>query len=276
MKFIPSVAFPESVKAGALWFLFDGSRLLVRLDDRDVSVPKQTDLKASAFKPERSLYLGTLDGTDCFAAALPTAMPCLQGWQSMNLRELIVLMSPGMLKTALVAVQVVAWDRNFRFCGRCGHPTQDHPLERMKVCSECGLTQYPRLTPAVMVAVIRDEREILLANGDRFPPGFFSVLAGFVEPGETLEDCVIREVKEEVGLTVGGLRYFGSQPWPFPDSLMVAFTAVWEAGAICVDGREIRQADWFTADCLPRRPDATISIAGRLIDWFQQAQATKG
>ncbi|MBA7702443.1 NADH pyrophosphatase [subsurface metagenome] len=109
--------------------------------------------------------------------------------------------------------------------------------------------------------------QLLLARARHFPPGLHSVIAGFVEPGETLEGAVRREVQEEVGLTIKDIRYFGSQPWPFPDSLMIGFIATYESGEICLDDPEIEDAGWFTADNLPSIPDK-ISIARKLIDWF--------
>ena len=140
--------------------------------------------------------------------------------------------------------------------------------ERAKICLKCGLINYPRISPAIIVAVVK-KNQILLARSERFPTGFYSVLAGFVEPGETFEDCVKREVKEEVGLDVKNIRYFGSQPWPFPDSLMVGFTADYDGGKILIDKTEIKDAGWFTAHDLPQIP-GKISIARRLIDWFVQ------
>ena len=128
------------------------------------------------------------------------------------------------------------------------------------------MLHYPRLSPAIIVAVINDNR-ILLAHADRFASGLYSVLAGFVEPGEAFEECVKREVKEEVGIMVKNIRYFGSQPWPFPNSLMVGFTADYDSGKISIDGIEIKDAGWFKANDLPRIP-GKISIARRLIDWF--------
>jgi NAD+ diphosphatase len=143
---------------------------------------------------------------------------------------------------------------------------EDKTDERAKTCPACGLNSYPRLSPAVIVAVVKDDK-LLLATSPRFRSSFWSVLAGFVEPGETLEDCVVREVEEEVGITVRNVRYFGSQPWPFPDSLMLGFTAEYAKGEIKTDGMEIVEADWFGADNLPNVPPS-VSIARRLIDWF--------
>ena len=131
-------------------------------------------------------------------------------------------------------------------------------------CDQCGLSAYPRISPAVMVLVKRG-RELLLARSPHFKPGVFSALAGFVEAGETLEDCAAREVKEEVGIDIGHLQYFSSQSWPFPNSLMVAFFAEYAGGEITPDPTEIEAADWFDIDELPRLPD-TVSIARRLIE----------
>jgi NAD+ diphosphatase len=137
-------------------------------------------------------------------------------------------------------------------------------------CPACGLSSYPRLAPAIIIAVVRrtdNGPRLLLARNHRFPPGRYSVVAGFVEPGESLEECAEREVLEEVGIRIANLRYFGSQPWPFPHSLMVAFTAEYAGGAITLDGSEIADAGWFAADALPQLPPR-MSIARRLIDWF--------
>jgi NAD+ diphosphatase len=133
-------------------------------------------------------------------------------------------------------------------------------------CTACGQLSYPRISPAVIVAILRDEK-ILLARANRFPSGFYSVLAGFVEPGETLEQCAKREVREETGIEVKNLRYFSSQPWPFPHSLMVAFTAEYAAGEIRIDPSEIADAGWYSADALPLIPDP-ITVARKLIDWY--------
>jgi len=160
----------------------------------------------------------------------------------------------------------VDWDRNHQYCGRCGSATADRQEERAKICPRCGLTAYPRISPAVIVAITRGEK-ILLARAHRFPYAMYSVIAGFVEAGESLEQCVRREIAEEVGITVKNLRYFGSQSWPFPNSLMVAFTAEHAGGEIRIDPSEIMDARWFTAADLPRIPDKA-SISRRLIDWF--------
>jgi NAD+ diphosphatase len=162
------------------------------------------------------------------------------------------------------AVQLVEWARTHRFCGRCGTPTEQQPGERAMRCPSCGLLAFPRLAPAMITLVTRGD-EALLARGVQFRNPVYSCLAGFVEPGESLEGAVVREVREEVGVEVGDVRYWGSQPWPFPHSLMVGFTATWKSGEIEIDPAEIVDAQWFRRDDMPPIPPS-ISIARKLID----------
>src|SRR6478735_4641490 len=166
------------------------------------------------------------------------------------------------------AVQIAEWARTHRFCGRCGTPTTPQAHERAMKCPSCGLLNYPRLAPAMITLVTRgegDEQEALLAQGVQFRGPMYSCLAGFVEPGETLEGAVIREVREEVGVEVDDVRYQSSQPWPFPHSLMIGFRARWASGDIECDPTEIVDAKWFRRDELPNIPPK-ISIARKLID----------
>jgi NAD+ diphosphatase len=158
----------------------------------------------------------------------------------------------------------VEWARTSRYCGRCGTATELAPHERAAHCPACGLNAYPRIAPAVIVIVENGDR-ILLARGAAFPPGMFSALAGFAEPGEPLAETVRREIREEVGIEVRDVRYFDSQPWPFPHSLMIGFFATYAGGELTPDGVEIVEADWFGADGLPNVPPP-LSIARRLID----------
>jgi NAD+ diphosphatase len=165
------------------------------------------------------------------------------------------------------AAQVLEWDRAHRFCGACGTPTELVPHERARRCPACRHTAYPRLSPAMMALVWRQHEgrgELLLARSPHYVPGVYSALAGFVEPGESLEECIHREVAEEVGLTVRNLRYYGSQSWPFPHSLMIAYTAEWAGGHIVKQADEIEDAQWFALDALPKVPPR-FSIAGHLI-----------
>jgi NAD+ diphosphatase len=162
----------------------------------------------------------------------------------------------------------VSWDQTHQYCGRCGTRTETLNGERSKKCPACGLLNYPRITPASITAVFKDNK-ILLTHNVAFRRNIHSLVAGFMEPGETLEECIHREIMEEVGLKVKNIKYFGSQPWPFPNSLMIGFTAEYDSGEIAVDGKEISEAAWYDADNLPELP-SKMSIARQIIDWFVQ------
>lgn len=261
--FSPGLTAPDRAQDNDLWFLFHDAVLLVVEDGEGVRLPLRADLGRWALTPEKSHYLGDLAGQHCFAAELPAEAELMEGrWQ--NLRSLFGQLDDAHFVLAGRAVQILEWDSTHRFCGRCGSATELHTSERSRVCPSCGLTHYPRLSPAVMM-LIRRGNELLLARSPRFPPDMFSALAGFVEPGETLEETVRRETREEVGVEVTNLRYFGSQPWPFPHSLMIAFTADYAGGELIPQPGEIEAVDWFPIDRLPRLPHR-ISIARKLID----------
>jgi NAD+ diphosphatase len=215
-----------------------------------------------------AIFLGVLDGRHCWAFDDdgPGAGQAVEAF--VDLRGLWGAVDEPTWVLAGRAVQLVEWQRTHRFCGRCGAPTIDAPGERARACPECGLLAYPRLAPAVIMLVERDDGRALLARNAMFPPGVFSCLSGFVEPGETLEHAVRREVHEEVGVVVGDVEFRGSQPWPFPHQLMVGFGACYESGDIEIDGKEIVEASWFGPDEAPRFP-STMSIAGRLIEGWR-------
>ena len=261
--FTPSHALPAALPASALAFAFRDARVLVGGTDDAPVVPRTSDLEALGLTGDRH-YLGELDGTPCIAVHLPADACEPAGWRYAGLRSLFFRLPEPLLAIAARAFQVVEWDRTHRYCGRCGTPTKDKPEERAKECPACGYTAYPRVTPAMMVLVTRG-RELLLARAPRFPPGMYSALAGFVEPGETIEDCIHREVREEVGIEVGGIRYFASQSWAFPHSLMIAYTAEYAGGELRPDENEIAEARWFAWDAVPQLPPS-ISISRRLIE----------
>jgi NAD+ diphosphatase len=190
-----------------------------------------------------------------------------------GLRELFGMVEDEELGWASRASQLAAFDRDHRFCGRCGSPATPSAVEHARVCTGCGATVYPRLSPAVIVLVERGDT-CLLARSPRFPPGVHSAIAGFVEPGETAEHAVERELAEECGVAASDLRYAGSQPWPFPHSLMLGFTATYAGGEARADGVEVESMDWFEADALPPLP-APGSIARRLIEEFADRVSTR-
>ena len=262
-EFVPTHATPATVPPSALAFAFAGTKLLVAGEEAAPAIPLAGEL-ARANIGGRTHALGRLDGADCVAVALDDQTTAPAGFALAGLRALFLRVPERLLAVAARAFQVVEWDRTHRFCGRCGHPTRDKPGERAKECENCGYVAYPRISPAMMVLVTRG-RELLLARANRFPGAMYSALAGFVEPGETIEDCVHREVHEEVGIDVVDLRYFASQSWSFPHSLMIAYTARYAGGELRPDPGEIADVKWFAADALPDLP-TPLSIARLLIE----------
>ncbi len=265
MPFIPAVQPPAPATTAAWCFAFVEGQILLPQEEGATLVPHPW----AALEPllplaERRHYLGRLEGVDCWALSLPEPPP---GWRRSPLRAALMQFGEPLMAVAGRAAQILEWDRAHRHCGVCGTPTELQVGERARRCPACGHTAYPRVTPAMMALVWREhggERELLLARSPHYVPGVYSALAGFVEAGESLEDCVHREVAEEVGVRVNDLRYFGSQSWPFPHSLMVAYTARWVDGEIVPQPSEIEDARWYPLDALPKIPPR-FSIAGHLI-----------
>ena len=268
MIFKPDFKPTRNQTGPALWFIFDKGYLLTKNNADRFRIPDAIDLEALQISPSHRLYLGSLDGQPCYAGALEPGSSFDANFKLTNLRMLFGLIPDTLIWIAGRGNQLLYWHLNHRYCGRCGQEIEDKTDERAKICPRCQHINYPRLSPAVIVAIVKDNR-ILLARNRHYKGAFYSVLAGFVEPGESLEECVKREIKEAVGITVKNIRYFGSQPWPFPDSLMIAFVSDYASGEIVVDGSEIIEAAWFSKYELPQIPPK-ISIARQLIDWFSQ------
>ena len=264
-RFTALVTPPADRTGPALWFAFQGAQILILRDAQIASVPSASDLRELGMSPKRSQYLGILGEQHCFACELEEGSAAPEGMQWSGLRALFGCVDDSLFALAGRAFQIVDWDRSHQFCGRCGTPTQIKNHERARECPHCGQVHYPRIAPAIM-ALVRRGREFLLARSPHFAPGMYSALAGFVEPGETLEQTLVREVREEVGIEVANVRYFASQPWPFPHSLMIAFNADYAGGEITPEPGEIEAADWFTVDRLPQALPSKISISRRLID----------
>jgi NAD+ diphosphatase len=246
-------------------FAFAGSDMLI-LDSPSGSpdVPRWSDLRDWDVSAVRYQYLGTLRGEPCWSAELPPGVLVPETAALSGLRPLYDVLPESHYAVAGRAAQIVAWDRDHQHCGRCGDPTERVAGERGRRCPRCDLTAYPRVSPAIIVLIERDDR-ILLARGRAFVPRRFGIIAGFVEPGESLEDAVRREVREEVGIEIDSVDYFGSQPWPFPHGIMIGFRAMHLRGEITLGDGELAEAGWYGADDLPEIP-AKLSIARRLID----------
>jgi NAD+ diphosphatase len=264
MTYIPSVAPPEVLTEPASWFAFSGGQLLGTLSGERVDLPLARSLEEFGVATVRTQYLGTLRGRHCFSAEIAQDTPPPEGMGWFGLRRIFGQVDELEYALAARAIQIMEWDRTHQFCGVCGTPTESRRTERVRVCPVCAHSVYPRLAPAVMM-LVRKGRELLLGRSPHFQPGVYSALVGFVEPGETLEACIEREVMEEVGVNVTNLRYFGSQSWPFPHSLMIAFFADYAGGGIVLQPEEIEDAQWFDVDALPGLP-MPVSISRRLID----------
>lgn len=208
------------------------------------------------------VYVGLMDGKPVYVAEADLDS-LVESTERVSLREALLMMEDAPAEMLSTAFQVHQWWRDHRFCGRCGESTGLHPLERAKWCEPCGIPWYPRLAPCVIVVIRRDER-MLLARSSRTKRHFFSLIAGFVEPGESVEEAVAREVKEETGLEVSGVRYQSSQPWPFPHQLMLGFFADYAGGELVLQEDEIAEADWFLPGDMPPVPPVT-TISGALI-----------
>ena len=243
-----------------------GGRATVFVDDR-------ADCEAVA-EGWQQHFVGVIDSVGWWAVDVPAGRDPSYG-SAIDLRQFHASVPEHQWLSAGRAVQLVEWARTHRFCGQCGEATHLSPGERAMRCGGCGLLAFPRIAPAMIALVTRGpvgpDQEILLARGVQFQGPMYSCLAGFVEAGESLEDAVIREVHEEVGITVGDVQYIASQPWPFPHSLMVGFRAAYLGGDITPDEHEIVDAGWYRRDSLPTIPPS-ISIARKLIDgWINES-----
>ena len=257
---------PVPLEGKALWFVFRSGHLLIEAGvDGVVNVPKASMASDLGVEPLRSHYLGTLGNIHSYAADVGASGDSLpQGLEWAPLRRLHGAINSETYALAGRALQLMEWERTHQYCGVCGTQTIRRASERARECPSCKTVTYPKVTPVIM-ALVKRGRKILLARSPHFAPGMVSVLAGFVEPGETLEQCVRREVFEEVGLDVSNIRYIASQPWPFPHSLMVGFFADANQGEIRIDPTEIAEAAWYDIEQLPTLP-AKLSLARVLIE----------
>ncbi|NGX45374.1 MAG: NADH pyrophosphatase [Chlamydiae bacterium] len=241
------------------WVIFSENKLLIHSTDK--TLPDRCP-----FALESNLYIGMYEGNHLFTSRIKEPKTAPSGWEWSDLRQLHGLMDDRSFALSGRALQLINWQQKNTYCGSCGEKMTHREHERCLECLACGHLSYPNLSPVTM-ALVRREDKILLARSPHFPDNMYSVLAGYVDPGETLEQCVAREVFEEVGLRVKNIRYFGSQPWPFSHSLLMAFCCDWEAGEIEIDPTEIEDANWYEKGNLPEIP-SPLSIARLLIDSF--------
>jgi NAD+ diphosphatase len=265
-------AYPPSQPAPgrAYWLPLRADRVLVQSIDAGYTLIEGDDEIRAQLQPATVLYLGLLNGQPCLACEVGPDFVLPSGWQEVTLRGLFGRIDELFQGLIGYATEIVAWQHSSRYCPRSGDLTRPTPGTWGRVCPRCGYSSYPPVTPAILVLIHDGERMLLTHK-----PGWgkrFSCIAGFVEPGESLEGCVEREIYEEVGLEVTDIEYIGSQPWPFPHQLMVGYTARYLRGEVRVDQLELDDARWFTVDALPELPPPQ-SLARRIITtWIERHQ----
>lgn len=267
-----SFSFDQSEPENKEGFFFIYHRQALAFVSEGYQLPSERDISTLPLEMESFQFFGYWDGTPCYSITWPHNFepPTDLHWQ--RIRGLIFDQKEPLFWVAGYGHHLAHWHHTHQFCGICGSATQILQNERARRCVNCGNTTYPRISPAVIMAVTKGNK-ILLGKQKGRGLNMFSVLAGFVEPGETLEQCVAREVKEETGIEIQNIQYFGSQPWAFPDQLMIAFRAEYKSGEITLDD-ELEEAEFFLANDLPRIPPKP-SISRELIDWFLTAHSIR-
>jgi NAD+ diphosphatase len=260
---------PPASDAG-LHIVFQAGQLITDMRSATPCLIAQEDFEVNRWQTANRHFLGYWSDQPCFASALTseTELDAMR-YQRGSLYHILGRVDDVLFALAGRAAQVLDWERDHQFCGRCAQPMEVDQQERAMRCAPCKIMNYPRIAPCVIVLVTRGE-EMLLARNVNFPGQMYSTLAGFIEAGESAEDTLIREVKEEVGVDVHNLRYFQSQSWPFPNQLMLGFFAEYAGGDIVCDPSEIADAQWFHYRDMPQTPPPS-SISGQLIQHYMQS-----
>jgi len=270
-RFVPSLVLPQSYDGEIMWFAFHGHDLVVREpgDGSFVEVPILRNLSELGLDPVRTQVLGHFDGRPVCSAEIAPAAELPPGYVAYSLRRLFGRMDQAFFDVAGTAYQVQYWDKSHLLCSACGGELEYRAGSRCKQCPTCKTEYFPKVSPA-MIVLVEDGDTILMGRHPRLPPGMYALIAGFLEPGETLEACVAREVREETGIEVDDIRYFASQPWPFPHQIMIAFFARKCGGELRVDREELEDARFFHRNDLPMLPPP-VSIARKIIDaWIER------
>lgn len=250
----------------AYYFVFHGNDFLWS-GNRALPAPiPQPAWKQSELAKHSSYFFGSYQGLPCFAVQCDDQSVSLPGYEWIGMRRILIELDEMVFAIAGRGKQILEFNRTHRYCGMCGGQTVQHEKESALYCTRCDHFYYPRVSPCIIVLVTRGE-ELLLARSSRFPNGMYSTLAGFIEPGETIEQAVHREVGEEVGIKIGNLCYYSSQAWPFPHQLMIGFHAEHHSGEISIDDNEIVDAQWWHYTDLPHTPPAA-ALSGKLIQSY--------
>lgn len=253
------------------WLIFMNDSILLYRDP-EMHLPTHSEMQLYRPYMVREYLLGNFHGTELFCAEVNmTLADHSDNIEWVPIRRALDHLGDAWYNAASKAISIINWDRNHQFCGRCGHDTVPTSFGFERLCPSCHLQFYPRISPSIIVLIQRDDK-LLMARSHHFKPGAYGLIAGFVEAGESIEDAVHREVYEETKITIKNLRYYGSQSWPFPDSLMIGFFADYASGEIVMDSKEIEDAGWYSANNLPGRPSTKLSIASKMLDHYLQQQ----
>ncbi len=243
------------------YYIFRGGEILISTTSKNLSAPLFSSSKEI---PVKFNFIEQIS-PNTYTLSVSKETPAPDGYEFANIRENYRELSQKQFIELSTAKQIAFWRDTHNFCSSCGSKLSRCTNERAMQCKNCSKLYFPKICPCVIVAVTKEDR-VLLAHNKNFKPGAFSIIAGFMEAGETPEETVRREVMEEVGIEIKDIEYTSSQSWPFPDALMLGFTAKWKSGEITPDGVEIEEADWFTEESMPQTP-STVAIGGRLIKY---------
>ena len=258
--------FIEKEPEESKFFVINNDTFLAFSNEQFLRPLTSDELKWSGLDVNEKHFLGYLNDTPCFVVSVDQKESTLENSEFLNLRSMLGRMPDNLFEVISRSIQIINWSNSHKYCGSCGEAMKQDTKERSMICDSCNAQPvYPRISPCVITLVHKKE-EILLAHNVNFPDNFFSTLAGFIEPGESVENALKREVYEEVGVNVKNIKYFGSQAWPFPSQLMLGYYAEFDSGEIVPDKEEIDIADWFKIDNLPNVPPYNISISGMLIE----------
>lgn len=249
----------------SIGFIIQNDELLLLKKNNEL--PSDEEIKLLAHLFLRRFELGSLNSLDYFCAEIDQEIFIPEDFKVLSLRHALSLLNDSIYRIAVKAYSVIRWDKNHQFCSCCGGRTVHKGPGFERSCIFCHLSFFPRISPSIIV-LIKKADHLLMARSPHFLPGVYGLIAGFVDVGESIEEAVHREVREEIGIKIKNLNYFGSQQWPFPDSLMIAFTADYCSGDITINSDEIEEAGWYKYDNLPGRPQTSVSIATKLIDSF--------
>ncbi len=264
-------SLPHAKARTGYWYVVSQGKLYLPDAEQPPQPQSLQQLGLELDGSEMLCQIGEIDQTPCYLLQYQDRPEPEHHWHSA--RQFLVFGEPH-FEHAARACQVALFLQTHKFCGQCGSSMHLVNWELAALCHKCGHRCYPRINPCVLIAVVNSKNQLLLARSARHKSGFFSILAGFVESAETLEQAAVREVAEEVGVRIGNLQYVGSQPWPFPHSLMTAFIADYQGGELCCQPDEIEEAHWFDLDKLPEVPgEATLS--GRVIQQLVKANSRK-